>query len=238
MLSSKAIRQVQLPIEQNGGVVGYILSAMSSESALSIIQKLRNTLILSYLVILFGLYFISRSLAGRSIKPVKNVTDTITRITTHNLKERVELPQNKDEIHELSTGFNAPWTHRGCHRSGKKQFTSDASHELRTPLATLREERLKSDPEAKDTTRIWRKVRYSLLEIERMTRILEQLLMLARLDGGLIKENKMVPLTQLIHESLSRFDGEISAKGLIIDLSIEGHEEFYCSTILHQPYFR
>lgn len=226
MLSSKAIRQVQLPIEQNGKVVGYILSAMSSESALSIIQKLRNTLILSYLVILFGLYFISRSLAGRSIKPVKNVTDTITRITTHNLKERVELPQNKDEIHELSTGFNALLERIEDAIEREKQFTSDASHELRTPLATLRGtlEILIRKPRTQQEYE--EKVRYSLLEIERMTRILEQLLMLARLDGGLIKENKMVPLTQLIHESLSRFDGEISAKGLIIDLSIEGHENF------------
>ena len=69
LLSNRAIRQAQLPIEQNGKIKGYILAAMSSESAQSVILKLRNILIISYVIVLAGLYFISRFLAGRSIRP-------------------------------------------------------------------------------------------------------------------------------------------------------------------------
>jgi HAMP domain-containing protein len=103
----RKIRQVQLPLEHEGKIAGYILAAMSSEAAISTLLQLRNILIVSYLFILIGLYFVSRFLAGRSIKPVKEVTNTITRITKFNSKERVELPPHKDEIYELSTNFNS-----------------------------------------------------------------------------------------------------------------------------------
>ena len=51
-LNNIVIRQVQLPIEQNGKIKGYILAAMSLESAQSVLVRLRNVLIISFLVVL------------------------------------------------------------------------------------------------------------------------------------------------------------------------------------------
>ncbi|MFN3939412.1 MAG: histidine kinase dimerization/phospho-acceptor domain-containing protein, partial [Chitinophagales bacterium] len=137
-ISNRYIRQLQLPIEQEGKIIGYVVAAMSSESAKATLQSLKNVLIACYLFILAGLYFISRLLAGQSIVPVKQVTNTITRITKYNLKERVVLPQNKDEIYDLSFSFNSLLDRIENALERERQFTSDASHELRTPLATLR----------------------------------------------------------------------------------------------------
>src|SRR5690606_28255192 len=138
ILNNMAIRQVQVPIEENGKIKGFILAAMSLESSKMVLLSLRNVLIVSYLFLLVGLYFMSRYLAGRGIIPVKVITETTKRITKNNLNERVVLPQNKDELYELSSGINQLLQRIESAIERERQFTSDASHELRTPLATLK----------------------------------------------------------------------------------------------------
>ena len=227
LLNNRAIRQVQLPIEQNGKVTGYILAAMSSESAQSVILRLRNVLLISYLIVLAGLYFISRILAGRSIKPVQNVTNTITRITKNNLKERVALPQNTDEIYELSTGFNSLLERIEDAIEREKQFTSDASHELRTPLASLRGTLEVLIRKPRNQEEYEEKIQFSLNEIERMTAMLEQLLLLARLDSkDHSKKNNSSSLPTIIDESLSHFKTQIREKNLLIDFQFDQDKEF------------
>jgi signal transduction histidine kinase len=226
-ISERAIRQVQLPIRQDGQTVGYILAAMSSESAISTLLKLRNVLVSSYLIALIGLYFISRLLAGRSISPVQEVTNTITRITKYNLKERVELPQNKDEIHELSVSFNSLLDRIENALERERQFTSDASHELRTPLASLRGTLEVLIRKPREQQEYEEKVKFSLAEIEKMTTTLEQLLLLARLDTNSRKpDNKRAPLPTILDESLGRFKDLIADKQLKIALDFDQEQQY------------
>ncbi len=238
-LNSRSIRQVQLPVEQNGKIKGYILSAMSSESAQSVILRLKNILLLSYLIVLGGLYFISRYLAGRSIKPVQEITNTITRITQNNLKERVSLPQNKDEIYALASNFNALIERIEKAIERERQFTSDASHELRTPLATLRGtlEVLIRKPRTQQEYE--EKVKYSLSEIGRMTSTLEQLLLLARLDTNATRiDDSFISLPTIIDESLTNFKSQIADKKLTIEFHFDQDNEllvpnYYASLIIN-----
>jgi signal transduction histidine kinase len=223
-ISNRTIRQVQLPIEQDGKIKGYILAAMSSESSLSTLLKLKNVLLISYLIVLIGLYFISRLLAGRSIRPVQEVTATISRITKNNLKERVALPQNKDEIYDLSTHFNALLDRIEKTLEREKQFTSDASHELRTPLASLRGTLEVLIRKPRNQQEYEDKVKFSLTEIERMSSTLEQLLLLARLDSK-TKENKLIPLTTILDESLTHFNRQIVDQNLKIDFHFDPDKE-------------
>lgn len=238
-LKERSIRQVQLPIEQNGKIKGYIVAAMSSESARSVIQKLRNVLLISYLIVLVVLYFTSRFLAGRSIKPVQNITETITRITKNNLKDRVALPTNLDEIHHLSTSFNSLLERIELAIEREKQFTSDASHELRTPLASLRGtlevliRKPRTQAEYED------KIQFSLKEIDSMTAMLEQLLLLARLDSNdLAKKAKLIELPTIIDETLSLYQNQINNKGLTVDFHFDPAEkllvpQYYSSLIIN-----
>ena len=237
-LNNRAIRQIQLPIEKNGKVQGYILAAMSSESAKSVILKLRNILLISYLVVLSGLYFISRYLAGRSIRPINDITNTITRISKHNLKERVALPPNKDEIYGLSSGFNALLERIENALEREKEFTSDASHELRTPLATLRGtlEVLIRKPRTQQEYK--EKIQFSLNEIERMTLTLEQLFLLARLDSkDRSKKINLISLPTIIDGSLTHFKSEIAEKDLFVEFKFDHDKKllvphYYTSLII------
>lgn len=236
-LNSIAIRQVQVPIEENGKIKGFILAAMSLESSKMVLLSLRNVLIVSYLFLLVGLYFMSRYLAGRGIIPVKVITETTKRITKNNLNERVALPQNKDELFELSSGINQLLQRIENAIERERQFTSDASHELRTPLATLKGTLEVLIRKPREQMEYEDKIKFSLTEIDRMTHTLEQLLLLARLDDNSnTVDQSLVPLSTLIDEILSRNKKRISEKNLAIDfhkgVALEGVVPQYYSNLI------
>ncbi|SRX54824.1 HAMP domain-containing sensor histidine kinase [Aequorivita sp. CIP111184] len=217
-LNGKAIRQVQVPIEQNGKIKGFILAAMSLESSKMVLLNLRNVLFISYLFLLVGLYFISRYLAGRGIIPVKVITETTKRITKNNFNERVVLPQNKDELYELSSSINQLLQRIESAIEREQQFTSDASHELRTPLSTLKGTLEVLIRKPRERAEYEEKIKFSLTEIDRITGTLEQLLLLARLDtNSKTIDQSLVPLPTVIDEILSRRKKSISEKKLVLD---------------------
>ncbi|KYG71727.1 signal transduction histidine kinase [Roseivirga ehrenbergii] len=237
-LVDRAIRQAQIPIEKNGRKQGYIITAISMESSTMVIKNLQNTLLISFPIVLFGLYLISSSLAGRSITPLQAIIDSTNTITKNNLNERVPLPPNKDEIFELSSAINELLQRIENAIQRERQFTSDASHELRTPLSTLRGTLEVLIRKPRTQSEYEEKVQYGLSEIDRMSNIVEQLLLLARFDSkGEIEENHLIPLVSLVDEVLSRNGNTISQKNLKVNFEVKAETEtlvpqYYASLIL------
>ncbi|GAA0190697.1 ATP-binding protein [Fulvivirga kasyanovii] len=236
-LNNRAIRQVQLPVRHNGATRGYILAAVSLEPAREILRDLNSILQISYPMVLIGLFFISRFLAGRSIIPVRRITDTSRRITQNNLKERVPLPANEDELYDMADSINALLERIENAMQRERQFTSDASHELRTPLSSLRGTLEVLIRKPRTQTEYEEKIRYSLTEIDRMTGILEQLLLLARFyDTRKPNPEDQVALIALIDEILSRQTPAIEQKKLKIKFDAPAEDtivpRYYANLIL------
>lgn len=215
LLENKIIRQVQVPVIHKGKITGYVLTAMLFESSQKVIDQLKKVLFLSYPLILIGLFFISRFLAGRSIVPIKNITRTTQRINRNNLSERVALPEHADELHELSSSINDLLQRIEDTLKRERQFTSDASHELRTPLASLRGTLEVLIRKERNKEEYQDKVRYSLNEIDRMTETINQLLFLARFDYK-EQQQEMTDLIPLVDESINRHAKIIGLKNLQI----------------------
>ncbi len=72
--------------------------------------------------------------AGRSLAPLKELTDRIGRITSAGLSDRVPVKYSRDEIGSLATGFNALLDRLEAAFNLQRRFMADASHELRTPI--------------------------------------------------------------------------------------------------------
>lgn len=232
-LSKKAIRQVQLPIDHRGEVKGYMLAAMSLEPSRTVLRNLRQTLLLLYPLVLMGLFFVTRSLAGRSIRPVLGIIDTTKRITQHNLNARIEAPPIKDELYTLSTSINELLQRIQNAMEREKQFTSDASHELRTPLSVLRGTLEVLIRKPRTETEYRKKIQYCLTEIDRMTHITEQLLLLARFEKSAVEPNVAeIQLARLIEEILSRYVSIIQEKSLQIEIDDKSF-----ATIATDPYY-
>ncbi len=216
------VRQVQIPMYYKDELKGYIVAAMSLEASMMVLDNLRMTLFILFPIVLIGLFFISSFLAGRSIIPVVQIIETTNRITKHNLNERVELPSNTDELYDLSSSINSLLSRIESALERERQFTSDASHELRTPLAALRGtlEVLIRKPRTEQAYR--EKIGYSLVEIDRMAAIIDQLLALARFDNDAHLENdSTVAIKLLVDSIIERHKSSINEKKVSIEVLAE-----------------
>ncbi len=220
-LNTQRIRQVQLALKEEGELKGYILAAMSSESALSILSGLAWVLFWVYLFLLLTLFFFSRQLAQRNIKPVEDLTQAVQGIGQHQFTKRVQLPKYQDEIYQLSQQFNQLLDRIEQALNREKEFTSDASHELRTPIASLRgtlEVLIRRERTAEEYQE---KIKYCLGEIDRMSDITDQLLTMARIEQLSPHQEQQRPLSELIDETLKSLEKSINE----LDIQIHRQKE-------------
>lgn len=221
-LKNRPIRQVQIGILEQGELKGYIVAAVPLEASLMVLTNLMKTLLILFPISVMVLFFISRYLAGKSIAPIATIIGATSSITRNNLSERVPLPENQDELYELSTSINGLLDRIEAAMEREKQFTSDASHELRTPLAALRgtlEILIRKQRNVEDYEE---KINYSLSEVDRMSVIVEQLLFLARNDQQQSHQKQhRVPIAVLIDETLSRFQKELKRKQIKVSLEAD-----------------
>ena len=163
-------------------------------------------------------------LSGRALKPVRDITSAARNISIENLSDRLPVAATGDEIAGLTEVLNAMLARLESAVMTLSQFVADASHELRTPLAVIRT----TADLALRRTRPAESYRDSLQEIfaetERMTKLVEDLLTLARSDAQL----PGMPLVALdVREVLGDVTSELRAvaelRGLRIRVSLGEH---------------
>jgi signal transduction histidine kinase len=116
--------------------------------------------------------------AGRVLRPVRDVQETAQQITESDLTRRIAV-SGDDEIAQLARTFNTMLDRLEAAFAAQRQFVDDASHELRTPLTIVRGhlELIDDDPAAaRDTLALVAD------ELDRMSRLVDDLLVLARAD--------------------------------------------------------
>ncbi len=123
-------------------------------------------------------------LAGRVLSPVAAMAERAREITAESLAKRLPVDNAQDEFGQLATIFNDTLARLQDAFERLRRFTADASHELRTPLTAMRsvgEVALRNTLE----TAGYRDVIGSMLEeVDRLTRLVESLLILTRADSG------------------------------------------------------
>jgi signal transduction histidine kinase len=216
-LNNKPIRQIQVPLFDNKKIVGHLFVAMSLDDATMILSNLRNTLLIAFPLILIILFLIARLIAGRSIRPVAMITETSSRITRDNLKDRIKLPQNKDELFILSKTINDLLDRIENAVEREKQFTSDASHELRTPLTVLKGTLEVLIRKPREQLEYEDKINFCITEVNRLNNLVDQLLLLARFENQKqsLKIEK-VYLNALILDILTLYSEKLNKKKIEI----------------------
>jgi heavy metal sensor kinase len=138
------------------------------------------------------------------LEPVQIMASRAGEITSSRLHERLPVNGTGDELDHLAEVFNQTLTHLDESFRQLKQFTSDASHELRTPLASIRS--VGEVGLARDGTREeYRELIGSMLEeVNRLTRLVDELLMISRGDAGAIRLNySVIPVFELAQETVT-----------------------------------
>ncbi|WP_209331110.1 sensor histidine kinase [Lunatimonas salinarum] len=210
------VRQMQIGLKRKEETVGYLLVATSFENESRLLRNLQKILFLLFPFILLSLFLILRFLAGKSIQPILDITEKAKNISRQNLNQRIPQPKHQDEIMELSVAINKLLERLENAMEREQQFTSDASHELRTPLAVLKGnfEVLVRKPRSPEE--YVSKIHTGLDKINEMIDILDQLLILARLEKEKITLHE-VDLTYLIQDSVRHIQEVQANREILIE---------------------
>ncbi len=229
-LSEKQIRQLQRPIlNKKGKLIGYIIIAIPVEGAINVITSLKNVLLISYPVLLLILFFITRYIAGKSITPLIKINEEAQKITKESLGTRIELPGNKDEIHELAATINGLMNRLEDAVLREKQFTADASHELRTPLSVIKGTLEVLIRKPREVSQYQNKIQYCIKEVDRIGTLIDQLLMLARFESEEVHSNEIeIELNQSVQYCIYRLNEYAADRGIVINFN-EKNKYFVCA---------
>jgi signal transduction histidine kinase len=122
-------------------------------------------------------------LVSRTLRPVEHITQSAERITSHNLSERLPVMRTGDEIEHLSQALNRMISRLDEAFQLNRRFLADASHELRTPLTILRSELEAIIRDNPADPAMAESFDHLLDEVDRLSRIVENLLALSRLEA-------------------------------------------------------
>jgi heavy metal sensor kinase len=144
-----------------------------------------------------GGYWISR----RALAPVDSITAAARSIGIGNLSQRLAVPATGDELQRLSETWNDMLIRLESAVKRLSQFTADASHELRTPIALIRTTAELALRRERTPETYREALRQVVMESERTSRLIEDLLLLARADAGLPSlPLERIELTPLVHD--------------------------------------
>ncbi len=153
-------------------------------------------------------------LAGRALAPLREITATARRVSGENLRERIGLVGPADELKELADTFDGMLGRLDGAFASQRHFVANASHELRTPLAIMRTEIdvTLADPRARPDE--LRAMGEALREtIDRCERMIESLLMLARSEAAVGREED-VELAAMAGDCLTDLQLQIDSRGV------------------------
>ena len=136
---------------------------------------------------------------GRTLRPVEQLRVGAAAVTAADPSRRLPVPAAEDEVRRLADTLNGMLDRLEAGSARQRTFVADAAHELRSPLAairtTLEVALVHPDPAQADAT-----LRSALDDVLRTGRLVEDLLLLARLDAGALRPASPVDLADVVRE--------------------------------------
>ena len=180
-----------------------LVASSPMESVNAAIAALARSLAVIGPLLVLGVALLAWLTLGRAFRPVDAIIARTDEISAHNLDERVPVPPSGDEVARLAGTMNRMLARLQASSKSQRRFVSDASHELRSPVAASRAqlEVALGHPDDADWTVTARTV---LDEQERLSRLVDDLLLIARLDEGGEPNRVEVDLDDVVFEEASR----------------------------------
>jgi heavy metal sensor kinase len=151
-----------------------------------------------------GGYWLSR----RALAPVDGITRAARTIGAQDLSQRLAIPRSRDELQRLADTLNDMLARLEAAFQRVTQFTADASHELRTPVSVIRTSAELALRKTRSEAEYREALERIVAESEKVSRLIEQLLLLARADDG--------PVTL----SLARIDLKLTLQSICGDAKV------------------
>lgn len=213
----RALRSVVYPMELVGAAhqVHVLQVAAPTGPLRQTLVRFALFLVLLTLVGTVGGYALGRNLAAVALRPTGEITAQAEAISEGTLSERITAHADVDEFASLVTVLNGMLDRLDRAFQVQRQFTADASHELRAPLTVLKGDidvTLKRDRTVEEYRETLIRCRE---EVERLTRLAGDLLLLARADSSVPLEHvEDVDCRALLDRVRVRFESIATARGI------------------------
>jgi signal transduction histidine kinase len=162
--------------------------------------------------VLLGLF-----VAGRVLRPLREMADTTRRISADNLNQRLAMPGPRDELKDLADTIDGLLERLEGSFAAQRRFVANASHELRTPLTTIRASLdvavAKPDPVPPQTVALASRVR---TELDQVDRLLDGFLVLARAQHGVLPGRQTLAIDAIVSAALAARADAIAATNLVV----------------------
>jgi two-component system OmpR family sensor kinase len=160
--------------------------------------------------------------ARAALRPVERMRVEAEAVSGSEPGRRLPVAPTRDELARLGDSLNRMLARLEEAVERERRFADDASHELRTPLANLKAELDLALRRARTRDALLGSVRSAAEETERLIRLAEDLLVLARADRGRLPVRREdADLAELIGETVSSFSGRASDLGIALESSVE-----------------
>jgi signal transduction histidine kinase len=183
------------------------------------LATLRTELLIGAPIALLLASLLGYVVAAGALRPVERMRSRATAISANRLSDRLPVAASGDEISRLGETLNDMLSRIETTMERERSFVADASHELRTPLAHL-----KTEVElALEVPRTHRELETALqsvaTETDRLVQLAEDLLLLARVDGGTLPIRRQdVRIDELLSGIARRFERRAREDGRAIEV--------------------
>jgi heavy metal sensor kinase len=219
--SDEPARLLAKPVETKRGRLVVVVGTSLEDRGEALGSLLLALLIGGPLALLLA-SFAGYGLAAAALRPVEGMRREADSVTPAEPGRRLTLPPARDEIRRLGQTLNGMLARLESAFARERRFVSDASHELRTPLAALRTELELALRRERSVEELEGALRSAAEETDRLLQLAEDLLVLARADGGTLPvRRERLSAEELLAGVQRRYARRAAASGRPLELQVE-----------------
>ncbi|MCW2975923.1 MAG: hypothetical protein JWM06_1204 [Actinomycetia bacterium] len=214
----EAVRLLATPVNAQGQKLVVVVGASLAGRDQALFDLRKELLLGGPFALLFA-SLIGYFVAGAALRPVERMRSRADAISARDLSERLPVPRARDEISALGNTLNQLLGRIETVRTRERRFVADASHELRTPLALVRAEVELALESPRTEASLEAALRSVGEEADRLSQLAEDLLLLARVDEGVLTlRPETIGLGEVIGGIATRFERRARDAGRRIDV--------------------
>jgi len=179
----ESARLLAVPVQRGESRLVLVVGT-TRESRAETLHSLRNAFLIGGPLALLLAALAGYGLAGAALRPIEAMRRRAADISASSLDDRLPVPPTRDEVSRLGETLNEMLTRIGDGLARERRFVADASHELRTPLALIKTELELALRRSRSTEELEAAIRGAAEDTERLSRIADDLLLLARAEQG------------------------------------------------------
>ena len=221
LIGTGRLRMVTYPVFEDGMPRYLVQVASNTEPLDENMLQLRLLLFISVPLAILAAALGGLFIAKKAFDPIDKIIRTAQSISAEHLDKRLEMGKIDDEVSRLSKTLNAMFDRIEEAFRLQKQFTADASHELKTPLTILLGEMEVTLANPRTAKEYVETLGSAVEEIRRITKIVDELLTIARLESGqLAMQKQPVRLDELLLDAVSKTSAYASRRSIKINFEV------------------